>query len=398
MTPPIIQPNLNPSIRRPAVAFVINSLTAGGAERALVTLLGALAPHLERFETHLILLDDERELHTVPSYVVKHVLHCQGSLLKSAWRLSFKLAQLRPEVTLSFINRSNYANVIASRLTSGPSVISQRNHTSKYFPRTIRGSFHRWLVRVLYPLADATVAVSDGVATDLIRHFGVDPSKVTVIHNVSDVEEITRQSLADPPIALPPHYFVAMGTLIESKGFDLLIRAFKAYGGDQDLILLGEGPERPRLAALVAELGLAGRVLMPGHLLNPYPILKRADALISASFTEGYPNVLVEALALGCPVVSTDCPAGPSEILNGTARDRSPTFGEFGLLVPAGDEKSLCEAMRLIADNQVAKPYSEAGPERASQLGRSALEDYWVVLSATFRNARRGEEYVPKSA
>ena len=85
MTPPIIQPNLNPSIRRPAVAFVINSLTAGGAERALVTLLGALAPHLERFETHLILLDDERELHTVPSYVVKHVLHCQGSLLKSAW-------------------------------------------------------------------------------------------------------------------------------------------------------------------------------------------------------------------------------------------------------------------------------------------------------------------------
>ena len=132
--------------------------------------------------------------------------------------------------------------------------------------------------------------------------------------------------------------------------------------------------------------------------MNPYPILKRADALISASFTEGYPNVLVEALALGCPVVSTDCPAGPSEILNGTARDRSPTFGEFGLLVPAGDEKSLCEAMRLIADNQVAKPYSEAGPERASQLGRSALEDYWVVLSATFRNARRGEEYVPKSA
>ena len=377
---------------RPRLAFIINSLTAGGAERALVTLLASLSGRLTPFEVHLVLLDEEPQLHRVPGFVTVHVLDCRGSIATSVFRLRRLLRSLDPELALSFINRSNYANVVAAIGTDRGCVISQRNHTSRYFPRNAEGMVHRALVRWLYPRADAVIAVSDGVAEDLVACFGAPREKMSVIHNVTGREDIERAAEEPPGVDLPARYLVAIGALVPGKGFDLLVRALPLLPTAHDLVILGEGPERESLAALVAELGLSGRVRMPGHLRNPYPVLKGAEALVAASYSEGYPNVLVEALALGRPVVATDCPAGPAEILEGRASEGAPALGRYGVLSPMGDFRALAEAIGLALAEPNRARFSALGPGRATELGDRASEEYWRVIEAHLRMKRRSAE------
>lgn len=196
------------------------------------------------------------------------------------------------------------------------------------------------LVRRNYPRADAVVAVSRDLAADLLEHCGLPEELVRVVYN----PVVSPSLLADAALRPEHPWFdgegpvvLGIGRLVAQKDFDTLLGAFAAAGRpDARLIVLGEGPDRAQLEATVARLGLSERVALPGHVDKPAAYLGHADLFCLSSVYEGFPTVLIEALACGCPVVSTDCPTGPREILDG---------GAFGELVAVGDAAALGAAI-----------------------------------------------------
>jgi glycosyltransferase involved in cell wall biosynthesis len=208
------------------------------------------------------------------------------------------------------------------------------------------GFLRRRAVAWAYPTADAVVALSHGVGRELIAVYRLDPARVVTIHNPVDVEGWRRRAEAEcktrPPwgdFAGGGPVLVATGRLIRQKGFDLLLRALakcEGAGRAARLVIVGEGPERPALNAIAGELGLAGRVLMPGFIADSAAWYAHGDLFVLSSRWEGFGHVIVEAMACGLPVVAFDCPYGPVDILGD---------GQGGILVPPEDIDALAHAI-----------------------------------------------------
>jgi len=218
------------------------------------------------------------------------------------------------------------------------------------------------------------VAVSRGVADDLARLTGLPREKIQVIYNPVVTPELFVK--AEEPLGHPwfaagePPVILGVGRLHEAKDFQTLIRAFALVRKKRvaRLVILGEGEERPKLEALVRELGLEEEVALPGFVDNPFKYMKRAGVFVLSSQWEGFGNVLVEAMACGTPVVSTACPSGPEEILEN---------GRWGRLVSVGDVDALAEAIILTLDDKnhpdVARRALDFGVQRA-------IDEYIRVL------------------
>ncbi|MEN4042070.1 MAG: glycosyltransferase [Anaerolineaceae bacterium] len=259
-------------------------------------------------------------------------------------------------------------------------VVSEHNHLSMASNSGLRLSL-RWRARLerwFYPLADAIVAVSHGVADDLAASTGISRQKVTVIYNPVVTPEIAALVRAPVPQQFfPPSVPVILGVgrLVDQKNFALLIRAFAELRSRRRarLVLLGEGPQRAELEKLVAGLRLQGEVDMPGAARNPYAYMARAALVALSSRYEGFANVLVESLACGTPVVATDCPAGPAEILDG---------GRFGRLVAVGDAMAMARAIEQTLDEPPDRPRLQqraalfSAQSSASQYLRLLLPDF----------------------
>jgi N-acetylgalactosamine-N,N'-diacetylbacillosaminyl-diphospho-undecaprenol 4-alpha-N-acetylgalactosaminyltransferase len=366
------------------IVFIINSLTAGGAEGALVSLLEYMKEQLAPFSVHLVLLDTEQERHFVPIWVKKHVLDANFGLISSTVRLAWLLKQLRPALALSFLNRANCANVMASTLLGYPCIISERVHTSRHFGIGLRALINKTIVRLTYPLADQVIAVSEGVKDDLLAHFGVPGSKLRVIHNPINTDLICERAAEAPSVRLTTPYIMGMGRLVPNKNFGLLIEAYRISQIAENLVILGDGPQRTVLESLVTQYGLSGRVILPGHVNNPYPIMKMARLYVCSSNAEGFPNALIEAMALGCPVVSTDCDTGPLEILTRQTRDRcrEMTRAEYGILVPPDTPDVMASAIRTACDEQTRTLYVQRGTERVRDYSvRRSVQQYWATIA-----------------
>jgi glycosyltransferase involved in cell wall biosynthesis len=201
--------------------------------------------------------------------------------------------------------------------------------------------------RYLYPKADAIVAVSEGVAEDVTRVTGISRDRITTIYNpvVTPELENLRHAPLDHPWFAPssPPLILGVGKFKIQKDFPTLLRAFARVRAVRParLLILGEGRKRAELENLARELGVANDVALPGFVPNPFPYMTRASLFVLSSAWEGLPGALVEALACGCPVVSTDCPSGPAEILAG---------GLYGPLVPVGNDTALAEAILSALD------------------------------------------------
>lgn len=260
------------------------------------------------------------------------------------------LRRERPETLLSALNYSNIAALWARRL-SGVNcrvVVSERNTLSV---RAANEGKRRYrvlpdLVRHFYPWADQLIAVSEGVARDLERVMELPRGRVATTYN-----PVIKPELASLAAAAPPHLWFddeipvvfGCGKLKAQKDFPTLLRAFARLRRERPLrlVIAGEGPERKRLISLATELGVERDVAFPGFVKNPYSAMARASVFVLSSAWEGLPNVLIEAMACGAPVVSTDCPSGPWEILEG---------GLHGPLVPVGDDLALAEATAKTLD------------------------------------------------
>lgn len=223
----------------------------------------------------------------------------------------------------------------------GRVVISE--HAPQSLSYADRGALHNTLMkatmRVGYRLADARVGVSSGVADDMARLSGMDRSRFNVVHNPAATGQVVEAGYAVPP-ALAGRggpILLTVGTLKAVKRHDLLVRAFaKLPRTDATLCILGEGQERASLETLIGSLGLQDRVLLAGYQADPAPWYAHTDLFVLSSDYEGFGNVIVEALEHGLPVVSTNCPTGPHEILED---------GKYGTLVPVGDVGALARAM-----------------------------------------------------
>ncbi len=233
---------------------------------------------------------------------------------------------------------------LAARVSGfkGRVVVSEHSPLSMAYAR--RGRAHRLALRLstrlAYPLADARIAVSKGVADDLASLSGLPRDSFSVVYNPAALGQ-RRAPRAQSPEALssvPGPVVLSVGTLKRVKRYDLLIQAFARLPASlcATLCILGDGAERPELERLVATRGLEGRVLLPGFATDTAPWYAAADLFVLSSDYEGFGNVIVEAMEHGIPVVSTDCPAGPREIL---------CDGKYGRLVPVGDVDALAIAM-----------------------------------------------------
>jgi glycosyltransferase involved in cell wall biosynthesis len=375
--------------RSNTIVFVINSLTVGGAEHALADLLAYMEHELRNYHVHLVLLDAEKDRHSTPPWVQRHVLNANSSFFWSTVFLIRLLRRLAPAITVSFLNRANCATVIASKILGIPCILSERTHPTGRFGVGLSAFLSKMIMRLTYPSANQIVAVSEGVRADLIVNFGVNVAKICVVHNPIDTDRISTWALEVPSIKVQRPYIVSAGRLVPSKNFQLLIEAYRAAGIADNLVILGEGEARDELEALVSRLGLERRVFLPGHIQNPYPVMRNARMFVSSSNLEGFPNALIEAMALGCPVVATDCDTGPMEILTGKIEEKCAdvTFAEFGILVPVNSADMLCKALRMACCDSVRTRYSDLGKKRAHDFSmQSSRDQYWSLIAYQMRS------------
>jgi glycosyltransferase involved in cell wall biosynthesis len=335
---------------RPArVALFLPSLAGGGAERVFLDLARGLASRDRAVD--LVLAKEEGELfEQIPDRVRVVPLGARRTAT-AVGGLAKYLARERPAATLSAIHHANMVAVAARVLarTGGRIVVTEHLPPSTWISTSPlpEARLMPRLLGIAYRHADAIVAVSLGVADDLAATAGIPRHMITVIHNPVIVERLEARAgePLDDPWFRPgePPVVLAVGRLTRQKDFATLIQAFAALRRCRScrLVILGEGEERAALEALAVKLQVIDDVRLPGFATNPYPFFRRAAVVALSSRWEGLPTVLLEAICLHVPVVSTDCPSGPREILAG---------GRYGTLVPVGDTAALSGAMAAALD------------------------------------------------
>jgi glycosyltransferase involved in cell wall biosynthesis len=342
------------------ILLVISSLAGGGAERVVTLMLRYL--DRRKFLPVLIIFKERNDYSDgLPADVKIICLKIQSNFNIAAIisSLSRVIQAERPELILSFLNDVNYFTIMASFFTrfKAPVLVSERNNPSHRLAETKRPWLHRLAVRCFYPRATAVICVSQGVKDDLVANFHLPPEKCLVQYNPCDISRI--QNLAATKVDHPwfnqeAPLLLACGRLSKQKNYSLLLKATFLALKDIPLRLaiLGKGEDLSRLKACAASLGISPQVAFLGFQDNPYKYMARATALVSSSAYEGFPNVLIEAMACGTPVISTRCPFGPEEIIE---------HGINGLLVPVNDEQALTRAMVDLLTNPARQRRLAAG-------------------------------------
>jgi glycosyltransferase involved in cell wall biosynthesis len=329
------------------VALFLPSFRGGGVERYGVNIATGLAA--DGLRVDLVVRSAEGPyLEQVPPEVRVFdlsVSRVAGALVP----LTRYLRRERPKALLSAGDSANVVAICAKRLARTPTRVVVGTHTVSMRSSSFRA---RWVVpaavRWSYGRADGMLAVSQGVADHLAEVMGYPRERVQVIYN-----PVVTHALLSARYAKPDHrlleseglpVLLAIGRLRKVKNFALLLRAFARVRAERDvrLLILGEGRERAALERLAGELGIRDAVDLPGFVTNPFAYMTNAALFVLSSDREGLSNVLIEAMACGCPVVSTNCPTGPSEILEG---------GKHGRLTPVGDDEALARAILYTLDN-----------------------------------------------
>lgn len=337
------------------LAVLISFSGAGGVERMVLNLLPAILRQGIAVDLLAILRQPVPDLVRIEGSGLRLFDLGVGHTTLAVPALVRYLKTERPAALLAAKDRAIRAAVLAKALSGVETRLVGRLGTNLSAAQEGKPAWQRWLrtqpMRWVYPRVDRVVAVSTGVAEDTVRLTGLPASRVVVVRNpvitpdMADkaAEPVEHPWFADKTCPL----ILGAGRLTRQKDFDTLIQAFGQVRARREcrLMVLGEGKLRGDLERRVRELGLETSVALPGHVRNPYAHLAKADLFVLSSRWEGSCNVLTEAMALGTPVVSTDCPSGSAEILGG---------GRYGPLVPVGDVDQLTDAMLYALDHPTA--------------------------------------------
>ena len=342
----------------PRVALFVPSLVGGGAERMMVNLADGFA--MRGLRVDLVLVKAAGPYLAEVPKSVRIVELGSGRMATSLPALVRYLREARPAALLSTLNHANVLAVIAGFFAGVKTriVVRQANTLSQSAgaAKKLVSRAMPWLVRRFYAWADEIVAVSDGVAEDLTRIASLPAERIRVIPNPVVMPSLT--TLAREPVEHDwfapggPPIVLGVGRLTKQKDFSTLCRAIAIVGHRRPvrLVILGEGEDRPKLQALVAELGIQDSVALPGFVANPFAYMAKASVFVLSSAWEGLPGALIQAMACGSPVVATDCESGPREILQD---------GRFGRIVPVGDAQAMADAIDA-ALSDVVRPSSDA--------------------------------------
>ncbi len=334
------------------IAVFVSFSGTGGVERMVASLARGFVALGQRVDLVLVRAEGPH-LARVPPEVNRVHLGVRHSLLALP-ALARYLRQRRPAAVLAAKDRAGRVAVLARALAGTDTRIVLRLGTNLSTAMAGRSPLERalryWPIRLLYPKLDRIAAVSRGVAEDTARIACIRPEVISVIRNPVITPELLTQAALPCPHpwfqpGLPP-VILGVGRLQQQKDFPTLVRAFALVRKERPcrLVILGDGGGRAVLLNLIEGLGLASDVDLPGFQTNPYPFLARAALFALSSAWEGSPNALTEAMALGVPVVATDCPSGPRELLDG---------GRFGPLVPVGDVPALAAAIVATLDQHL---------------------------------------------
>jgi len=405
---------MNQTVRLARICFLLDNLTGGGAEKVILNLASGFTK-LGHPVDILVCKMEGVLCNSIPAGVNLVPLKSSSPNLgflcamradpagfraiagMFTKRKSFKfilpiaahLQASRPDVLVSALPKSNinavlakYYSATSTRVVVGAHINMSTQEAECYSSGKSKLRYMRPLMQRCYRRADAVVAVSEGVAEDIANYLGLDQGHVTTIYNPIETKQIeTRsyESLNHPWFdAGTVPVILAMGRFVAQKDFPLLLRAFAKLRENRParLLLLGgdessaeQREHQQELGRLATRLGVQEDFDMPGFKVNPYPFLRKASVFVLSSRYEGFGNVLVEALLCGCPVVSTNCPSGPAEILSD---------GKHGMLVPVGDERKLADAICETLDNPENKAVLRARGEEFSI--ENAVERYQKVL------------------
>ncbi len=393
-------------MRKIKLMIVTHGLPLGGVGRNITILLRYLDRSL--FDVELVMIFNREVFYPIPLEIQTHILERNplphvdsirvdipiqllGAREDFIWLelTALKLAELvhqrRPDVvfarelfasTLCLLSRKYWPKEICF-------VGSVDNHASTMLSHAPKGPLYMFLGREHLQKADKIVCPSEGVASDLMHNFKVTQQQITVIPyplDLQQIEKLVSEPVDHPWMAECTPIITAAGRLAPQKGFDYLLRALSLVhkqGNLARLILLGEGDEHQRLEDLAAELGIQHCIWFAGKQKNPFKYFARSTVFVLSSLYEGFGYVIAEALACGCPVIATDCPSGPAEILGG---------GRYGLLVPVADARALAEAItKVLSDPALRQQLAEQGRQRAQDFeARKIVNQYVQVIRDTY--------------
>jgi len=335
-------------MKKKILVGMIHQLTMGGAERMMVNILNHFAREGE--EVHLIIFKNIGSLkELLDSTIIIHDLDA-SSVKQSIPKTLLELYQLKPDTVFSGIGHVNIAlspfipimRILLPKtrwVSRETNIVSMENKKSKY-PKLID-----WLYKNLYKNYDVIVAQSEDMRDDLLLNYPSSAKKAIVINNPVDIGRVESLSTEFDSKKIN---LVNIGILRQTKRHDRMLKVVAKLPSHYTLHLIGDGEEDERLKALAEELAIADRVTFEGHKTNPYPYMRSADLFILTSEHEGFPNVLLEANALGLPIVAYACPGGITEIVKN---------GKNGFHVPDGDIDKMVEAIEKASKYKFDKEY-----------------------------------------
>ncbi len=347
------------------IMFIIASLNGGGAEKVLVNIVNNLSSY--HYKITLVLFEKKG------SFLDKIQNHIEIIDLKKKNRysffvlilkLSFCIRKTKPNTVISFMEYANYITIFSKllSLTNFKLILTTHCYLSESFVSHRLNTLKKLLIKILYNYSDHIVVPSVGVMKDLTHNFNCAPSKVKVIHHPLNFNEINV--LKEEPLKRPGNktFILSIGRLSKEKGYDYLIKSYSkiCHQIEEDLYILGKGPEETNLKNLTHDLKIDDRVYFLGFQSNPFKFIKNAKLFILSSIFESFAIVIIEALACSTPVISTDCPFGPGEII---------TNGKNGILIPIRDEKAIANSIFELIKN-------EAAMKELAMEGRKRAEDF----------------------
>ena len=354
------------------LSVFIYSMAGGGAERVVSNLLTELC---KMYEVHLILMND-RIFYEIPTSVQVHFIEKSAPFengLKKLIKLPFLglkyknlCKKLGIDIHFVWMNRPCYVAGFARIFgDKKPLIINECSTPSVLYKEpNFKSKISKFLLRWLYPKADFIYPNSLGNLIDLRDNFGIDENKMKVLYNAINLDEITEKS--KEPITQGKPFFLSVGRLDTGKNHELLIKAYsKLKNCDKDLLILGDGVLRENLQNLINELNLQERVKLLGFDNNPYKYLSKCYAFVFVSLFEGFSNALIEALACGKLVISSDHKSGARELLGDD---------EWGILVGVNDEEGTIKAMQKAIDEpEFVKIYEKKAKIRAEFFNKNKI-------------------------